>query len=126
MRRAHGFDAGMAIAFTNRNAVAAYGILKNIAGDNSKTLPTCGDISTAVSGGAIDFASSTNGTGIVWDFGDGSTVSGSSTNHVYSSKVDHLVSATATSGNGTENTRWCLVTIEHQQECRLSVERLQP
>lgn len=111
MRGTHGFDADMASAFTNRNAVTAYNILKHIADDRNKTLPTCGDISTVVSGGSVDFSSSTNGIGIEWDFGDGSTGNGSRTNHVYSSKGVYLASATATSRNGTENTKWCLVSI---------------
>lgn len=111
MRGTHGFDADMAAEFTNRNAVTAYNILKNIAADKDKTLPTCGDISTVVSGRSVDFSSSTNGKGIEWDFGDGSTGSGSRITHVYSSKGEYLVSATARSGNGTENTKWCLVTV---------------
>ncbi len=111
MRGTHGFDADMAAEFTNRNAVTAYNILKNIAADKDKSLPTCGEISAIVSGGSVDFSSSTNGTGMEWDFGDGSPGNGSSTNHVYSSSGDYLVSATATSRNGTQNTKWSLVTI---------------
>ena len=111
MRSEHGFDAEMATRFSNRNAVTAYSILKNIARDRTKTLPTCGDISADVSGKSVRFSSNSDGTSIEWDFGDSNTATGSTSNHVYASTGTYLVSATATSKNGTQNTKWCLVTV---------------
>ncbi len=111
MRGKHGFDAEMATRFTNRNAVTTYNILKNIAGDKTKTLPTCGDIVATVSGTSVRFSCKSDGTRIDWDFGDGNTGSGGNPNHRYTTGGTYLVSATATGSNGTQHTRWRLITI---------------
>ena len=111
MRGGHGFDAEMATRFTNRNAVTAYAILKNIAGDKTKTLPTCGNIVAEVTGATVRLSCEFDGTEIVWDFGDGNTGKGGAVKHDYAAEGTFLVSATATSEEGTKNTRWHLVTI---------------
>jgi hypothetical protein len=115
MRGAHGFDADMATRFTNRNAVTAYNILKNIARDKTKALPTCSDISAVASGTSVHLSCSSDGSRIEWNFGDNNTGTGSTLNHAYTSKGNYLVSATATSRNGTQNTKWQLVTITDEQ-----------
>jgi len=114
MRGEHGFDADMATRFTNRNAVTAYNILKNIAADRSMTLPICGDISAVVSGTSVAFSCNSDGSRIEWDFGDATTGVGNRLHHVYAAEGDYLVSATATSSNGTQNTKWCLVAITNE------------
>jgi hypothetical protein len=111
MRGSHGFDAEMATTFTNRNADTAYSILKNIAQDETKTLPACSDILTEVSGSSVRFSCDSDGTGIQWDFGDNCIGAGRSLHHNYHSKGNYLVSATATSDDGIQNTKWHLVTI---------------
>lgn len=111
MRGEHGFDAEMATRFTNRNAVTAYAILKNIARDKTKALPTCSDISAHVSGTSVRFSCRSDGAGVEWDFGDNSTGVGDTSTHVYAANGNYLVSATATGKNGTQNTKWRLVTI---------------
>jgi len=112
MRGKHGFDADMATRFTNRNAVTAYNILKNIAGDKTKTLPTCSDISAVVSGTSVQFSCKSDGSRIEWDFGDKGTGTGGTLTHRYTAKGTFLVSATATSKNGTQNTKCHLVIIK--------------
>ena len=112
MRGAHGFDSAMATRFTNRNAATAYSILKNIARDKTKTLPTCSAIAAIVSGASVEFSCKSDGVNIEWDFGDGRIGNGTTVNHIYTSRGTYLVSATAKSENGTQNTRWHLVSIE--------------
>ena len=114
MRGQHGFDAEMAARFTNRNAVTSYHILKNIAGDKTKTLPTCSDISADTSGNAVQLSCDSDGTSIEWDFGDGNTGAGGTPRHTYQSPGTYLISATATSNSGTQNTKWTLVSIADQ------------
>lgn len=115
MRGPYGFDADMATRFTNRNAATAYHILSNIAQDKTKTLPTCSDIVAVVNGPSVQFSCSSDGDHIEWDFGDQHAGAGSVSNHRYQSKGTYLVSATATSGNGTQNTKWRLVTISNER-----------
>ena len=111
MRGEHGFDAEMATRFTNRNAVTAYHILKNIAGDQSLELPTCSGISAVVTGASVEFSCESDGERIGWDFGDDSTGTGGRVRHAYDTKGVYLVSATATSANGTRQTKWHLVRV---------------
>ena len=114
MRGPHGFDADMATRFTNRNAVTAYHILSNIARDKTKALPKCSDISVVVNGSSVQFTCRSDGNRIEWDFGDQHAGAGSVSHHRYKSKGTFLVSATATSSNGTQNTKWRLVTISNK------------
>jgi hypothetical protein len=115
MRGAHGFDADMATRFTNRNAATAYSILRNIARDRTKTLPTCSDIVADISETSVRFSCYSDENSIVWDFGDTSIGKGSTLNHDYTTKGNYLVSATATSKDGIQNTKWHLVTITDER-----------
>ena len=115
MRGKHGFDAEMATRFTNRNAVTAYHILKNIAGDKAKTVPGFSEIAAQVSGMSVRFSCKSEGTSIEWDLGDGSTAAGSTMTHDYRSPGTYLVSATSPRSEGTQNTKWSLVTVGDEQ-----------
>jgi parallel beta-helix repeat protein len=92
-------------------ATSSCGVFKDTATVVNKPLPTASFTSSTVGLAAIFTNTSTNGTGYLWDFGDGNSSTDANPTHVYSSASTYSVSLTVTNACGSATFGPTLVNV---------------